>query len=151
MRITNLKTNHLDSPIGYTYGVPRISYVVEETCAKKQTAAQVQVALDAEFEHIVHDSGRSTQIDNMAYPLPITLEPGTRYYWRVRVWADNGEEAVSETAWFETPKGPQWKGCWITPELDPSIHPVLYKDKPPGKFRRSDRNPGPRTSCWLST
>ncbi len=128
MRITNLKTNHLDSPIGYTYGVPRISYVVEETCAKKQTAAQVQVALDAEFEHIVHDSGRSTQIDNMAYPLPITLEPGTRYYWRVRVWADNGEEAVSETAWFETPKGPQWKGCWITPELDPSIHPVLYKD-----------------------
>ena len=47
MRITNLKTNHLDSPIGYTYGVPRISYVVEETCAKKQTAAQVQVDLDA--------------------------------------------------------------------------------------------------------
>lgn len=128
MRVTRLKTNHLENPLGYTLKAPRISYVVEDTRAKRQEAAQVWVALDPDFINIVYDSGRRTDIDSTAFHLPIQLESRTRYYWKVKVWADNGEEAVSDTAWFETPKSEEWVGRWITPELNPSVHPILWKD-----------------------
>lgn len=96
MRITGLKTNRLTNPLGYMMKKARISYIVEETAAKKQQAAQVLVALDPEFETVIFDSGRSTEIDSISYELPIELKSCTRYYWKVRVWADNGDEAQSE-------------------------------------------------------
>ncbi|MBQ7916788.1 MAG: family 78 glycoside hydrolase catalytic domain [Firmicutes bacterium] len=130
MKITSLKTNHLVNPLGYTLGTPRISYIVEETTAKKQTAARVTVALDEAMSQVVHDSGKRADIDSTAYVLSMELAPRTRYYWQVQVWADNGDEATSDVAWFETCKGAEWVGQWITPDLDPSIHPVLFKELP---------------------
>ena len=127
MRITGLKTNRLTNPLGYMMKKARISYIVEETAARKQEAAQVLVALDPEFRTVLFDSGRSEEIDSISYELPIELKPCTRYYWKARVWADNGDEAQSETAWFETAKDGSWTGKWITPEMDPSIHPVLFR------------------------
>ncbi len=67
-------------------------------------------------------------MDSTHFALPIETEPRTRYYWKVRVWADNGEEAESEAAWFETAKETElWTAHWITPALSPSIHPILFR------------------------
>ncbi|GIO92075.1 alpha-L-rhamnosidase [Paenibacillus lactis] len=128
MYITRMKTNRITNPLGFSLEKPRFSYVVTGTEGKKQAAARIEVALDIAFSTIVFDSGRSKDIDNLAFELPIGLEPRTRYYWRVTVWADNGDFAISETAWFETAKlNEPWAAKWIIPELDKDVHPVLSR------------------------
>ncbi|MEH7118779.1 family 78 glycoside hydrolase catalytic domain [Neobacillus vireti] len=129
MKIKNLKTNRITNPLGFDLGRPRLSYVAYDTKAAKQTAAQIQVALDEEFTNSVFDSGKSTEIDSLAFELPLSLEPGTRYYWRVTVWADNGDMATSDAAWFETAKMEEpWEAKWITPHFDKEMHPVLVRE-----------------------
>lgn len=129
MKIKNLKTNRITNPLGFDLGKPRLSYVAYDTTAKKQTAAQIQVSLNEDFSNIVFDSGKSGEIDSLAFELPLKLEPYTRYFWRVTVWGDNGETATSDPAWFETAKlSESWDAKWITPDLDKEIHPVLSKD-----------------------
>jgi len=135
--INRLKTNHVVNPLGFDYadGGIRLSFVTAETAAQKQLAARVEVALDESFSAIVFDSGKDETIDSRAFLLPLAVKPRTRYFWRVSVWADNGDFAVSEPAWFETAKIDEpWQAQWITPDFDPSQHPVLLKsfraDKP---------------------
>jgi alpha-L-rhamnosidase len=129
MRISNLKTNRITNPLGFDLGKPHFSFITCDTTAKRQVAAQIEVALDLNFADIIFNSGISEEIDSLAYELPIELEPCTRYYWRVTVWADNGEVATSDAAWFETAKLEEsWNAKWITPDLDKEIHPVLTKE-----------------------
>lgn len=129
MKISNLKTNHLVHPLGYDLGKPTFSFLVTETGAKKQEAARVQIAGDADFSHILFDSGKSASIDSLAYTPPdFAPRPRTRYWWRVRVWADNGDSAVSEPAWFETAKAPgDWQAQWISPPFEKGRPAVFRK------------------------
>nr|AYQ75447.1 alfa-L-rhamnosidase RamA [Cohnella candidum] len=121
-----MKTNRIVNPLGFELGKPRLSYVVSETEAAKQIAARIEVSLDESFTQVMYDTGRSAEISSLAFELPIALVPRTRYYWRVTVWADNGDEATSEPAWFETAKlEEKWAAEWISPKLDKEIHPVL--------------------------
>jgi len=130
LRIQRLLTNHLVNPMGYDLSDTsiRVSFVVEDTAAKKMETARVEVATDEAFENLVHDSGKSKAVDSLAYKLPIETKPYTRYFWRVSVWADNGDFATSETAWFETAKQNEaWQAEWITTDFDQLIHPVMMK------------------------
>ncbi|WP_168714384.1 alpha-L-rhamnosidase [Niallia nealsonii] len=128
MIIKNLKTNRITNPMGFDLGSPRVSWITESSIAKKQKAAQIQVAMDIEFNQIILDTGISSDIDSISYELKIDLKPQTRYYWKVTVWADNGEVATSEIAWFETAKlDKPWKAKWVTPEFAANINPVIYK------------------------
>lgn len=116
------------NPLGFKLDQPHLSYVVTDTDASKQLAARIEVSLDESFEMIVHDSGKRSNIDSLSYKLDIELKPRTRYYWRVSVWADNGDFAISDVAWFETAKMEEaWQGIWITPTLEQHIHPILRK------------------------
>nr|WP_304969766.1 alpha-L-rhamnosidase [uncultured Schaedlerella sp.] len=139
MEITHLKVNHLVNPLGYDLGQPTISYVVRDTLAKKQEKAQILVSLDEDFSALLYDSGETDTITSTAFPLPIDLEPETRYYWKVSVWADNGESAESPAAWFETAKGGDWKADWITPctpkEMQMSVFKTLTVTKPVARCR----------------
>jgi alpha-L-rhamnosidase len=129
MKITSLKTNRITNPLGFDLGKPSFSFIACETTASKQSSAQIQVALDIDFNEIVFDTGKSEDIDSLAFELSIELKPRTRYYWRVTVWANNGDVATSGTAWFETAKMEEpWSSKWITPDLDIKIHPVLSKE-----------------------
>ncbi|RCW43505.1 alpha-L-rhamnosidase-like protein [Paenibacillus prosopidis] len=140
MKITRLKTNRISNPLGFELGTPRLSYVATDTTAIKQIAAQIQVSLDETITRVVFDSGKSEQIDSLAYELPIPLTPKTRYYWRVKVWADNGDEAISDIAWFETAKLQEaWNADWITPNLDKTIHPAISTEFSLSKAVKSAR------------
>jgi alpha-L-rhamnosidase len=129
MLIKHLMCNHLENPLGFDLGQPTLSWVTEAPNAKIQLAAQVVVSTDTALQQIVHDSGKSNTIDSLGYLLPITLEPSTRYFWRVTVWTDAGE-ITSPVAWFETAKMDQpWQAEWITPAwLDRTVHPLLRRD-----------------------
>ncbi|MBS6163796.1 Bacterial alpha-L-rhamnosidase [uncultured Ruminococcus sp.] len=119
MKIIGLKTNHRVNPLGFAMDKPSFTYQVVDTAAAKQTAAQVQVASDEAFEQILFDSGKTASIDSLAYSPDMKLEPCTRYYWRVTVWAENGEYATSEPAWFETAKAPgSWSAKWIAHTME---------------------------------
>lgn len=139
MEIRYLKTNHLVNPLGYDLGIPTVSYVVEGTTARHQKKAQILVAKEETFTDVVFDSGESSEVQNTGFELQFLPEPETRYFWKVRVWADNGEYAESETAWFETPKENVWGAEWITPALPKEVQAVLMKkiriEKPVKKAR----------------
>ncbi|MBY0116900.1 family 78 glycoside hydrolase catalytic domain [Paenibacillus sp. FSL H8-0317] len=128
MNITHMKTNHITNPLGFAVTKPTFSYTVTDTTATTQIAAQVEIALDESFTELVFDSGITEDIDSLAYSPDLELAARTRYFWRVRLWNELGEKATSETAWFETAKQDEpWTAKWITPELEPTIHPVLQK------------------------
>ena len=131
MKIAHLKTNRIINPLGFSLTKPSLAWIVADTPDKKQSAAQVTVAADAEFKDILFDSGKVTGngIDSLAYRLQLTLTPRTRCYWKVKVWGET-EEAESDFAWFETAKMDEpWQAQWITPDFDDNqTHPILFKD-----------------------
>ncbi len=130
MKITHLKTNHIVNPLGFAIEKPAFSWIVEDTGDQVQTAAQILVSHDSDFEQVIFDSGKvdGPSIDSLAYRPPISLEPRTRYFWKVRVWGES-EDAESDTAWFETAKMDEdWQAEWITPDCgDNRLHPILYQ------------------------
>ncbi len=130
MKITHLKTNHIVNPLGFAIEKPTFSWIVEHTYDTVQTAAQIQVSRDSDFEQIIFDSGKvdGTVIDSLAYRPSMCLKPRTRYFWKVKVWGET-ESAESDTVWFETSKMDEdWQAEWLTPDWeDNRIHPILYR------------------------
>lgn len=139
MKITHLQTNHLKNPIGYFMDQVTVSYLIEEAEGKRQLSAGVQLAGDPEFQRIIYDSGERGDIDPTGFVVPIELTPSTRYFWRIGVTTDAGERAVSDVAWFETPKENVWKANWIAPLADKKVQVCLTKrffiDKPVARAR----------------
>jgi len=131
VKITHLKTNHITNPLGFAIDNPTFSWIVEDTSDAVQTAAQVIISLDEDFNEVIFDSGKVTgnEIDSIAYRPPMTLQPYTRYYWKVQIWGET-ETAESEVAWFETAKVDEdWQAEWITPDFnDNQTHPILYQN-----------------------
>jgi alpha-L-rhamnosidase len=86
----------------------------------------------------VFDSGRHSDISSLCYELPITLEPCTRYHWRVTVWTNTSKLLESDWAFFETGKlTAPWTAAWVRVAL-PSAHDHPY-------LRREFSLPGPAT------
>ncbi len=128
MEVTKLRTNHIINPIGYSLDGLSLSWVTKNSTGKMQKAAQVQVSLEETFDHILYDSGKVAASNSIDFPLSLALSPRTRYWWRVQVWADNGDTAQSEAAYFETGKlGETWKGMWIAPSMACTSHPYMRK------------------------
>jgi alpha-L-rhamnosidase len=130
VKITHLKTNHILNPLGFAIEKPTFSWIVENTSDKVQTAAQIVMSCDSDFEQIIFDSGKveGNGINSLSYRPPIRLSPRTRYFWKVRVWGET-ESAESDLAWFETSKiDEDWQAEWITPDCeDNRLHPILYR------------------------
>lgn len=130
VKISHLKTNHSANPLGFALDQPTFSWIVEDTTDQIQTAAQVLVSLDPNFQHVIFDSGtvEDSGLDSLAFRPPLALQPRTRYFWKVRVWGET-EHAQSAPAWFETAKlAEPWQAQWITPDwADNDLHPLLYQ------------------------
>ena len=128
MNLNRLKVNRLTNPLGFEMNSLSFSWTVEETDAKKQQWARVEVAADESFQRLLWDSGEDAGLSSVDCPVTLDLQPRTRYWWRVTVQGDNGEQATSAAAWFETSKmGEKWAGKWIAPSLESSVHPLLRR------------------------
>ena len=125
MKISQLRTQHIPSPLGFLMDRPVFSWVVEESTGKKQAAARITVAADAGMTRILHDSGWGEH-SSLGYAADMTLQPRTRCWWQVAVRADDGDEGVSEPAWFETGKRDEpWAARWIA--MPGEEHPVFRR------------------------
>ena len=145
MKIGGLKTNHLANPLGFALKTPRVSFYVTDTDAKRPEAIRVQVALDECFSEPVYDTGRSAALSMLGVALPIDLKPRTRYFWRAEVWADNGDYAISDTAWFETGKlNEPWTAKWIGASLPEGQPPMFVRE-----FETADDAAGRAYACGL--
>lgn len=60
MNIDRLKVNRLTNPLGFEMNSLSFSWTVEETDAKKQQWARVEVAADESFQRLLWDSGEDT-------------------------------------------------------------------------------------------
>lgn len=131
MKIVRLRANHFKNALGSDFSDLSLSWVTEDTDAKKQESAQVIISNSDKFEceSLVYDSGNCKDADSRSFRPGIELEACTCYYWKVKVTGDNGVAAESEAARFETGKmGGPWQGTWITPDLDKDIHPYMRKN-----------------------
>jgi len=136
-----LKTEYLDNPQGMDVLRPRLNWIFNATGrAQKQVAYQIQVADSAEQlksgKGITWDSGKvpSNQNFGIAYDGP-ELASGTRHYWRVKVWDQDGKASIwSPTAsWGMGLLQPSdWKGKWIGASNEMTC-PLLRKEFPVSK------------------
>lgn len=140
MKIINMQTNHLTNPLGYEMQKPRVSFHVTDTGAKKAEGIRIRAALDGDFEEVIYDTGKSSEIQMIGTELDIELKPRTRYYWKAEVWGDNGDYAQSDAAWFETARMDEpWSGKWIGSNRLKDTNPMLVKEFTTEKSYRSSR------------
>lgn len=114
MKITHCQTNHITNPLSFDLDVPVLTWQVEDAKGKKQTAARIVVSTHSDLSAPMLDTGFA-DLSSLGYAVKAALAPRTRYYWTVTVRTDAGEEAASETQWFETAKLDEaWQAQWIT-------------------------------------
>lgn len=127
MRITNVRINGIKNPVGFDFETVCLSWKVRESKGKKQENAKAEVSLDANFNEILY-SIEGKDLNSAAVKLDFERKPYTRYFVRVSVTDDLGENAVSETAYFETAKmDDPWIGKWIGTQNEDEFHPEFGK------------------------
>ena len=128
MKITSMRANHVEEPLGFCLDNLSLSWKAAEAEGKKTVSSRVSIALDPDFQTIVSDSGWRGDIDSLSYCPELALAPRTRYYWKAEVKSDAGEEA-SGVSWFETAKRDEvWEASWITIPEKESAHPLLRQE-----------------------
>ena len=128
MKIQRMKTNRIVNPLGFDLKTPHVSWTVTDTEAKKQLWARVEVSKTEDFADVIFDTGACKTASSLGVPVEITLEPRTRYFWRVTVMGDNGELVTSDTAWFETAKLDEpFTAQRISPCLAPDTAPYMRR------------------------
>ena len=127
MKITNVRINGIENPVGFTYDYLLCSWNVEEAQGKKQTNAVIEVSESKDFEEILYKK-EAADLKQNGEKLDVGLKPRTTYYYRVTVTTDAGECVTSDIATFETGKMDEvWTGKWIAPAKEDTFHPVLEK------------------------
>ena len=127
MKITNVRINGIENPVGFAYDYLLCSWNVEEAQGKKQTNVVIEVSESEDFEEILYKK-EAADLKQNGEKLDVELKPRTTYYYRVTVTTDAGECVTSDIATFETGKMDEvWTGKWIAPAKEDTFHPVLEK------------------------
>ncbi|MDR1042826.1 MAG: glycoside hydrolase family 78 protein [Clostridiales Family XIII bacterium] len=102
--LDNLRTEYMKTPLGIDVDAPVFSWEMHsDVTGQKQTAYQIQVAEDKDFDTIVYDSGVVASDASMGVRYDgDALQPQTRYFWKVAAKDKDAETVVSDTTWFET-------------------------------------------------
>ena len=132
----NLTCEYLTNPLGLDVRQPRLSWKAGAAQrGARQTAYHILVAesmgvLEAAStgqaeEGPTWDTGQVTSGTSLHVPYAgAPLQPCRRYYWRVRLWDENGTVSEwSEIACWEMGllAGTTWQADWITPDWDDDV------------------------------
>jgi len=137
LKAINLLCEYSLNPIGLDEKIPRFCWEVDiDNQEKFQSAYQILVA--SSREKIQNNNGdqwdsgkiKSKQSVNNIYE-GMLLESGEKYFWKVIIWDENGEEGLSSNiSTFEmgllNPK--DWEGYWIEQNEDEIKGPLFRKD-----------------------
>jgi len=123
----DLRCEYLPSPVLGLDVIPRFSWKLQGN-GKKQS--RFRIIVSNKFEDILLGQGNvwdysadSEENINIEYSGK-ELQRYTGYYWRVKVWDENGDESEwSEPAYFEVGPLGDWRAKWITMK-----NPRTFKD-----------------------
>jgi alpha-L-rhamnosidase len=135
--ILDLRCEYIDNPIGIDTPSPRFSWKIS---ADQRGVFQkaYQIIVGEKMDEVNGESGKcwdsgiikSDQTVNIEYG-GISLRSDQKYFWRVRVWTNEGQTKWSKTAIFHTGlfNRTDWQSQWITTD-DEIIHasPILRKE-----------------------
>ncbi len=118
----DLTTEHRTNPLGIDAAEPRLSWrFAQDGRGRRQSAYQIQIAGGPEAlqaGNTLLDTGKVESSQSLSIPLKgLRLASQMRYWWRVKVWDDEGKEGPwSHPAFFETGllHRAEWEGVWIT-------------------------------------
>jgi alpha-L-rhamnosidase len=124
LRVEGLKTEYQQNPIGIDVRAPRLSWRIQaDRRGTMQSAYQIRVATDsgALARAPLWDSGKVPSTSSIFRPYGgPAIRSGTRYYWQVRAWDNEGRMSSWSTPGFwETgllDRG-DWSAQWISPDL----------------------------------
>lgn len=149
LQLKTLTCEYLENPVGVDAFSPVLGWqLTAETRNQSQTAYEIQVSLNEDNlqneKGFVWRSGKvkSRQNVNIVYSGK-RLKPFTRYYWRVRVYDQDGNASGwSQPAFWETAmlSPTDWKAQWITDgSKAPDREEDFYKDDAAPLFRKTFR------------
>lgn len=128
VRVVDLTCEHRINPIGLDEPTPRFSWKLTGPGRNvSQSAYQIDVATSPKFagSSVVWSSKKTTSDESVLQDYAgRALQPGQRYYWRVKVWdGANAESAWSSPAYWETGllTPSNWRATWIEPEADSAV------------------------------
>jgi len=147
LRVAGMQCEYRTNPLGMDEEHPRLAWSLESSLNNQyQSAYRVLIATSSALldggRGDWWDSGRIIDSGNInIVPRGKSLEPFTRYYWKVMVWDQQGRtNGWSRVAWFETGmlREANWKGKWIGDgKPGPMKDEDFYKDDPAPMFRRA--------------
>lgn len=116
--VKRIRCANKENPIGIRAGCVQISWQLEsDRQSVVQAAYHIQVAKEDTFKQILLDTGKVESEQCLHIPLPyLQLEPEMRYYYRIQVWDQYGEQSSwSHTAYWETGLDEEegWIAEWI--------------------------------------
>ncbi|MCK9901922.1 glycoside hydrolase family 78 protein [Frankia sp. Cpl3] len=119
---SNLRVEHLVTPLGLTTPAPRLSWWLPAGAT-----AQRGYQLRGEVGGAEWDSGRVTSGRSLFVPYPGPVpRSGERVTWAVKVWSDSGESEWSPASWWEAgllaPR--DWTASWVGPDEGGGIPPA---------------------------
>lgn len=138
MQIYDAKVNHLVNPLGFWMQDTVFSWKVANAEGTRQDAARIAV-YTKDQKTILADTGWDKKASSLGTKVTITLLPRTKYYWKVFVRSNAGEEAESDFQWFETGKRDEpWTAKWISVDSSRERHPFFEKEiVPRGKVKNA--------------
>ncbi|GAB3249669.1 glycoside hydrolase family 78 protein [Larkinella harenae] len=147
MRPDQLTCEYRSNPLGIDTPRPRLSWTLSaDQRNQRQTAYELLVSDD--LKALTANRGTAWASGKIASPQSLhiaysgqALQPFTRYYWRVRVYDQNGQpSAWSAPAWFETAllKPSDWQARWIGDDQKPFDRDEdFYQADPMPLFRKA--------------
>ncbi|MCK7557540.1 hypothetical protein MKQ70_22070 [Chitinophaga sedimenti] len=123
-----LKCEYLVNPIGLDAAQPRFTWKVnDDRPGALQTAYKLSVYNDAAGKSLRWESGKVNAAAVLASYEGESLQPFTKYWWKVEIWDQDGKASVSPLATFETGMmGNRWQGQWISDTGDRDLKPAAY-------------------------
>lgn len=113
IEIYAVNVDGFSDPLGFRLDDLSVSWKVRGAAGARQTWAAVEVALDPAFEQVMYRR-EGEDLDSLGVELEMEPTPRTRYWFRIHVRTDAGEEAVSAPHFFETGKLDEpWKASWL--------------------------------------
>ncbi|MDR1643084.1 MAG: family 78 glycoside hydrolase catalytic domain, partial [Clostridiales bacterium] len=125
MKITRVKVNGIQNPLGFSYDDIQVSWNVVDAAGQELKRFAVELADDPGFANIIARNAGIHQTASVA--LNAELKPRTQYFARVQVTDDTDQTGTAITS-FETGKsGEEWTGKWIGTAEEDEFHPVFEK------------------------
>ena len=107
MKISHLKVNGVDTPLGYRFDYLTFSWKLEGQLDKTEEC-RVEVSKEEDFKELLWWGSTKSSFNTISMQ-PEFLKPKTKYYWRV-TYGNYVAISTFETAKMDEP----WRAEWIS-------------------------------------